>query len=199
MEKTKKLCLVYILMCSLAVIGMGTIEDDEKSCADQLTNLAACIPYVSGTSNKPTKECCDDTDKVRTSKPKCLCVLIKESTDPSLGLPINTTLALQMPSACNIDAKISDCPSLLNLPPDSPDAKIFKVATADSTSSSSTTPAASSSSSASPSSTSSSTSSPSSTSDTKTTSSTTSYGGQKLPQNLLLMIASAAIAIMLFL
>lgn len=110
MEKTKKLCLVYILMCSLAVIGMGTIEDDEKSCADQLTNLAACIPYVSGTSNKPTKECCDDTDKVRTSKPKCLCVLIKESTDPSLGLPINTTLALQMPSACNIDAKISDCP-----------------------------------------------------------------------------------------
>ncbi|OIT34029.1 PREDICTED: protein YLS3-like [Nicotiana attenuata] len=145
----KKLSMVCImLVVTLAVAAMATIEDDEKDCADQLTTLAACIPYVSGTAKKPTAECCEDTQKVKAAKPKCLCVLIKESTDPSLGLPINTTLALQMPSACNIDAKVSDCPSILKLPADSPDAKIFKIDGADSTSTSSgtSTPASSSSS-----------------------------------------------------
>lgn len=87
------------------------MEDDEKECAEELTNLASCLPFVSGSAKKPTAECCEDTKKVKASKPKCLCVLIKESTDPSMGLPVNTTLALQMPSACNIDGKVSDCPS----------------------------------------------------------------------------------------
>ncbi|KAA8523076.1 hypothetical protein F0562_009499 [Nyssa sinensis] len=128
-------CIVAVAMVAVA---MATLEDDEKDCADQLTNLAACIPFVSGSANKPTQQCCEDTKKVRSAKPKCLCVLIKESTDPSLGLPVNTTLALQMPSACNIDAKISDCPSILNLPPDSPDAKIFKEADGGSSTSSTT-------------------------------------------------------------
>ncbi|XP_059634997.1 non-specific lipid transfer protein GPI-anchored 14-like [Cornus florida] len=128
MGRGKKLVVFCIIAAALVASTMGTMEEDEKDCADQLTNLAACIPYVSGSAKKPTPECCEDTQKVKSAKPKCLCVLIKESTDPSMGLPVNTTLALQMPSACNIDAKVSDCPTLLNLPPDSPDAKIFKEA-----------------------------------------------------------------------
>ncbi|CAA0832661.1 Bifunctional inhibitor/lipid-transfer protein/seed storage 2S albumin superfamily protein [Striga hermonthica] len=123
-------------MCIVVLAVTGTIisvEDEEKACAEQLTKLAACIPFVSGTTKQPSKECCDDTSKLKASQPQCLCVLIKQSSDPSMGLPINTTLALQMPAACNIDAKVSDCPSLLNIPADSPEAKIFKVASADST------------------------------------------------------------------
>ncbi|KAK9141818.1 hypothetical protein Syun_011218 [Stephania yunnanensis] len=129
-----------VIMAALVASTKGTMEDDVKDCADQLTNLAACIPYVSGSAKKPTQQCCDDTMKVKTAKPKCLCVLIKESADPAMGLPVNTTLALQMPTVCNIDAKVSDCPSILKLPPDSPDAKIFKGATADTSSSSASTP-----------------------------------------------------------
>ncbi|KAL5975186.1 hypothetical protein ACLOJK_031865 [Asimina triloba] len=124
----------------------ATMEQDEQECADQLQNLASCIPFVSGSAKKPTQQCCDDTGRVRSKKPKCLCVLIKESTDPTLALPINTTLALQMPSACNIDAKVSDCPALLELRPDSPDAKIFKDASKEPSSTASpTSPATSSS------------------------------------------------------
>ncbi|CAK9154424.1 unnamed protein product [Ilex paraguariensis] len=143
----QKVVIFCIFAALLVVAVMATMEDDEKDCADQLANLAACIPFVSGGAKKPTPECCEDTQKVKSVKPKCLCVLIKESTDPSMGLPINTTLALQMPAACNIDAKISDCPTILKLPPDSPDAKIFKVAdgggsgATNSTTGSSSTPA----------------------------------------------------------
>lgn len=102
--------LLVLCMLVLVTLAMGSMEDDVKDCADQLGDLAACIPFVSGTAKMPTPECCEETQKLKAAKPKCLCVLIKESTDPSLGLPINTTLALQMPSACKIDAKVSDCP-----------------------------------------------------------------------------------------
>lgn len=105
-----KFAIFCILMATAATVAVATMEQDEKDCADQMANLAACIPYVSGSAKKPTPECCEETKKVRSAKPKCLCVLIIESTDTSMGLPINTTLALQMPSACNIDAKVSDCP-----------------------------------------------------------------------------------------
>lgn len=109
MERSKKLKMLPILALMVAAAA-ATIEQDEKDCADQLANLAACIPFVSGTAKKPTPQCCEATQKVKSAKPKCLCVLIKESADPSMGLPVNTTLALEMPSACNIDAKVSDCP-----------------------------------------------------------------------------------------
>ncbi|XP_028055149.1 protein YLS3-like, partial [Camellia sinensis] len=102
--------MLSILALMLVVAAVATKEEDEKECANQLANLVACIPFVSGAAKKPTQQCCNDTQKVKSAKPKCLCVLIKESTDPSMGLNVNATLALQMPSACNIDAKVSNCP-----------------------------------------------------------------------------------------
>ncbi|CDP03376.1 unnamed protein product [Coffea canephora] len=201
MERMKsKLSMICICIATVAIVAVATIQEDEKDCADQLTNLAACIPYVSGDEKIPTPECCEDTKKVKSAKPKCLCVLIKESTDPSMGLPINTTLALKMPSACKIDAKVSDCPSILNLAPDSPDAKIFEAASKDSSTSSSTTnspPAsASTSSSSSGSSTSPSSSRSSSSSATKPTTSS-SIAGAKLCQSSLVIAGSAVIALLL--
>ncbi|KAI5320495.1 PREDICTED: YLS3 [Prunus dulcis] len=133
--RSKKPIVFCIVVASLAMASMATMEDDENECAEQMATLAACIPFVSGTAKKPTPECCENTKKVKANKPKCLCVLIKKSTDPSMSLPVNTTLALQMPSACNIDGKISDCLSILKLPPSSPDAKIFKEADSNSTTS----------------------------------------------------------------
>ncbi|XP_038985353.1 non-specific lipid transfer protein GPI-anchored 13-like [Phoenix dactylifera] len=135
--------LLLPLLATVPAPCQATLEEDEKECADQLQNLAPCVPYVSGSAPKPTPECCADAEKVRASQPKCLCVLIVESTDPSLALPINTTLALHMPAACNSDAKVSNCPSILKLNPSSPEARIFKDASGDataSTSASSSTP-----------------------------------------------------------
>ncbi|KAL0335982.1 UNVERIFIED_CONTAM: hypothetical protein Sradi_4810100 [Sesamum radiatum] len=186
---------VSIIFIMLAITGFlsavaANLEEDEKDCAEQLTNLAACIPFVSGTAKQPTKECCDDTKKVKTAQPKCLCVLIKESSDPSMGLPINTTLALQMPAACNIDAKVSDCPSLLNLPADSPDAKIFKVDSADSSTAASTdSPSGSTASAKSP------PSSTTTTSDSTKTTATSTSNGAKVATGILLVTGLASISL----
>ncbi|XP_038710323.1 non-specific lipid transfer protein GPI-anchored 13-like [Tripterygium wilfordii] len=118
MRGSNKIAVSYIVVmvvASLTMASMATFEEDEKECADQLANLASCIPFVSGTASKPTPQCCQDTQKVKTNKPKCLCVLNKESTDPSMGLPVNTTLALHMPSICKIEASVSNCPSNVTL------------------------------------------------------------------------------------
>ncbi|KAM0965178.1 hypothetical protein ACFX2C_021122 [Malus domestica] len=132
---SKKLRLFCIVVASLAVATMAIMKDDEKECADRMADLATCIPFVSGISKKPTPECCENTKKLKANKPKCLCVLIKESTEPSMGLPVNTTLVLQMPSTCDVDGKIFDCLSILNLAPNSPDAKFFKEADSNSSTS----------------------------------------------------------------
>ncbi|CAN1177739.1 Non-specific lipid transfer protein GPI-anchored 13 [Linum perenne] len=179
MAKDGKIKLVCILIVGcLAIAAIATLQDDEAECAQHLTDLAACIPFVSGTAKKPTPECCQDAKKLKTTEPKCLCVLIIASTDPSMGLPVNTTLALQMPSACNInDAKVSNCPSLLNISPDSPDAKVFKeagISDSSATGGSSTATGYSPNSASTSSSDSSSSSSPASTSSTSTGSSSKS-------------------------
>ncbi|KAL3655964.1 hypothetical protein CASFOL_000360 [Castilleja foliolosa] len=182
------ICILLALTASIS----ASLEDDEKDCAEQLTNLAACIPYVSGNAKQPTKECCDGTAKLKVAKPKCLCVLIKESADPSMGLPINTTLALQMPGACNIDANVSDCPTLLKIPADSADAKIFKVGSEDSstasTAAAANSPSASSASSAATAS-----------DNTKTTTSSlkSNDGAAKVSATILLVIALASISLIL--
>ncbi|CAL1414479.1 unnamed protein product [Linum trigynum] len=182
MAQDRNVTLVCLIVASLAITAAtaATLQDAETECAQHLTDLAACIPYVSGTAKKPTPECCQDAKKLKETEPKCLCVLIKESTDPSMGLPINTTLALEMPSACNIDAKVSNCPTLLNISPDSPDAKIFKQAgDSDSSStgnSSSTKDSPASSATTSPSST----STDSSSKDSKASPTTSSNDGQKM-------------------
>ncbi|MQL85584.1 hypothetical protein Taro_018122 [Colocasia esculenta] len=120
--------LLPVLVRMAASPAGAAVEMDEMACADQLESLASCIPFVSGSAPRPTPACCQDTRRVRSSRPECLCLLIKDSADPAMGLPINTTLALRMPAACKIDARVSDCPAILKLPPGSPEAKIFSEA-----------------------------------------------------------------------
>ncbi|KAK7830243.1 protein yls3 [Quercus suber] len=40
-------------------------------------------------------------------------------------LQINVTLALGLPSVCNAPANVSQCPALLHLDPNSPEAQVF--------------------------------------------------------------------------
>lgn len=131
MEK-KTLCftsvLVVVAVCLLAGSALADMDADNKACTNQLESLSTCISYVQGTDKSPKADCCTNLKTVRETTPKCLCVLVKDSSSPSLGVSINQTLALGLPSACKVNAEISKCPALLNLSPNSPDAKIFEAA-----------------------------------------------------------------------
>ncbi|KAH9318380.1 hypothetical protein KI387_020149, partial [Taxus chinensis] len=135
---------VVVLVIIMAGMCVGDLQADQKECKDALGSLTTCFPFVQGTDKSPAKDCCTNLKAVRESKPKCLCILIKDSTSPALGFSINTTLALEMPSVCKVNATISECPALLNISPSSPEAKIFGAANTSSPTSSSSSSSSSS-------------------------------------------------------
>ncbi|XP_010044958.2 non-specific lipid transfer protein GPI-anchored 6 [Eucalyptus grandis] len=139
-------CLLAVAVTAAAVMGSGRsdMDQDRAECADQLVGLASCLPYVGGDAKSPTIDCCTGLKGVLQKSKKCLCILIKDRDDPNLGLKINATLALGLPTACHAPANISACVDLLHLPANSTDAKLFRGAANSTTVSSATaTPAAS--------------------------------------------------------
>uniref|UniRef100_A0A6V7QVU0 Bifunctional inhibitor/plant lipid transfer protein/seed storage helical domain-containing protein n=1 Tax=Ananas comosus var. bracteatus TaxID=296719 RepID=A0A6V7QVU0_ANACO len=91
--------VLVVLVSSFPMVALSDLSGDRSECANQL---------------------------VLAKSPKCLCVLVKDRDDPQLGLKLNVSLALSLPAACSAPANISACPKLLNLPPNSTDAAIFK-------------------------------------------------------------------------
>ncbi|KAI6685584.1 hypothetical protein NL676_031497 [Syzygium grande] len=139
-------CLLAAALTAAAVMGSARsdLAQDRAECADQLAGLAGCLPYVGGDAKSPTIDCCTGLKAVLDKSKKCLCILIKDRDDPNLGLKINATLALGLPTACHSPANITQCVDLLHLPANSTDAKLFEGATSSRAVSNSTTkPAAS--------------------------------------------------------
>ncbi|KAK4591636.1 hypothetical protein RGQ29_016176 [Quercus rubra] len=99
-------------MVSYAMANAAKDRPKTEECAHQLVGLATCLPYVG----------------VLKDNKKCLCVIIRDRNDPELGLQINVTLALGLPSVCHAPAKLIDfyeIQSLLHLDPNSLEAQIF--------------------------------------------------------------------------
>ncbi|KAH0782425.1 hypothetical protein KY290_002023 [Solanum tuberosum] len=122
---TMKYQLRLVLFFILCVFGNSDIEKDKEECTQSLIGLATCLPYVGGNAPAPTPDCCTGLKQVLKASKKCLCLLIKDRNDPDVGLQLNVTLALTLPSVCKAPANISECPALLHLPANSPDAQVF--------------------------------------------------------------------------
>ncbi|URD95513.1 Protease inhibitor/seed storage/LTP family [Musa troglodytarum] len=122
------LLLVLLALCFVIRPAGSDTGSDLKECGNQLIGLQTCIAYVGGTAQAPTPDCCTGLKDVVAKSPKCLCILVKDHDDPQLPIKINLTRALAMPGACNTPVNISACPKLLNLPPNSREAEIFKQA-----------------------------------------------------------------------
>ncbi|KAK7369076.1 hypothetical protein VNO80_11110 [Phaseolus coccineus] len=112
----------------LLLVGFATsdVNQDKSECTDKLIGLAGCLTYVSGEATVPTMDCCSGLKEVIDKSKRCLCILIKDRNDPSLGLKINVTLALKLPETCKTPTNITQCVDLLHLPPNSADAKVFE-------------------------------------------------------------------------
>ncbi|KAL6125119.1 hypothetical protein ACLB2K_077627 [Fragaria x ananassa] len=106
---------------TVKVVQGGAVDE----CAQQLVGMATCLPYVGGEAMAPTPDCCSGLKQVLNNNKKCLCVIIQDRNDPDLGLQINVTLALGLPSVCHAAANVSKCPELLHLDPKSPEAQVF--------------------------------------------------------------------------
>ncbi|GAA0143927.1 hypothetical protein LIER_42783 [Lithospermum erythrorhizon] len=108
-EANKFLFGLFFVSLVLAYVKCDTAKDKEE-CTQQLVGLATCLPYVGGNAKSPTPDCCNGLKQVLKTNKKCLCVIVEDRNDPDLGLDINVTLALGLPSVCNAPANITKCP-----------------------------------------------------------------------------------------
>lgn len=119
--------VVGLLMLNIVAEGADPLE---KECADNFQKLTDCLGFATGKGSAPTDGCCKSVGGIKDSKPVCLCYIIQQmhtGTNPQLkSLGIQESRLLQLPSACKLaNASSSDCPKLLKLPANSPDAAIF--------------------------------------------------------------------------
>ncbi|OWM73410.1 protein YLS3-like [Punica granatum] len=117
--------ILVVVMVALVGFSDSDLAQERAECTEQLVSLAPCLPYVGGDAKAPTPDCCSGLGQVLQKSFRCLCVLVKDRDEPSLGLKINTTLALGLPSSCHAPVNISQCIELLRLNPSSPEAKMF--------------------------------------------------------------------------
>ncbi|XP_051144449.1 non-specific lipid transfer protein GPI-anchored 14-like [Andrographis paniculata] len=123
--------LLLLLLLQLSS-SSSDADADAAECGKSLSGLAPCLPYVQGqrTAKSPTPDCCAALEQLlrTTTTKKCLCVIIKDRNDPDFAaLKVNASLAISLPRACSHVPAPSptNCPALLGLPPNSPEAQIF--------------------------------------------------------------------------
>ncbi|KAJ8773089.1 hypothetical protein K2173_028266 [Erythroxylum novogranatense] len=118
--------LEYHSLCSIAVtlhlVLLPTASSTIADCAPRLLPLTPCAPFVQGTSPSPPRSCCDNLKRLYTLYPGCICQLLN---NPNLNaFPINRTLALQLPSLCNLPNAISVCSGVPQASPTSPASQV---------------------------------------------------------------------------
>ncbi|XBH73614.1 hypothetical protein VPH35_100695 [Triticum aestivum] len=107
--------LLMMLAVAAAVVGPAGADfaADKAECADKLMGLATCLTYVqlTATARAPTPDCCSGFRQVLGTSKRCMCILVKDRDEPALGIKVNITRSMNLPSVCNIAATFSDCPS----------------------------------------------------------------------------------------
>nr|GME12426.1 non-specific lipid transfer protein GPI-anchored 1-like [Ipomoea batatas] len=131
----------YCLFVTLIVSG-GSVkgaEDLQGKCGKDIQKVVDCLGFATGKAATPGKECCDSASSIdATERPLCFCYIIEQvhngSNTQIQGSGIQVDRLLRLPSACNInDVNVTNCPKLLNLPANSPDAAFFANSSASTT------------------------------------------------------------------
>ncbi|XP_020086026.1 xylogen-like protein 11 [Ananas comosus] len=89
-------------------------------CSEALLNLSACLTYVVQGSNltRPKKGCCPALAGLINGEPICLCQLIAGYGGGSsgLGVQIDATRVLTLPTICRVDAPPTSLCAVLGVP-----------------------------------------------------------------------------------
>ncbi|PIN04150.1 hypothetical protein CDL12_23319 [Handroanthus impetiginosus] len=79
-------------------------------CSSLVLNMADCLSFVTAgsTTKKPEGTCCSGLKTVLKTDAECLCEAFKNSAQ--LGVTLNVSKALTLPSACHVSApSVSNC------------------------------------------------------------------------------------------
>ncbi|KAJ4960503.1 hypothetical protein NE237_020413 [Protea cynaroides] len=130
--------VVLLVLISLAFSYGGSFDpltsgSSMVDCDSQLLQLAPCGPFVQGFDSSPLQICCDNIDDLYHQQSNCLCLLLNDTA--MSAFPINKTLALELPSLCNLQLNYSICPGYVEPPgPRVPDSQVSSGTTSNNSS-----------------------------------------------------------------
>ncbi|KAB2050665.1 hypothetical protein ES319_A12G003400v1 [Gossypium barbadense] len=109
MEGFKVLHLIAILSTLSMVSVNGQIS---TACsASMISSFTPCLNFITGSSgngsSSPTQGCCSSLKSLMSTSMDCACLIITASVP--FQLPINRTLALSLPRACNMGGVPVQC------------------------------------------------------------------------------------------
>ncbi|KAF4376482.1 hypothetical protein G4B88_017218 [Cannabis sativa] len=126
--------IAYIILILICLVN-GQIS---TPCTfTMITSFTPCLNFITGSSSNgqsqaPTTGCCSSLRTLLSSGMDCACLLVTASVP--FQLPINRTLALSLPSACNMNGVPIQCKSSgtpLPASADSPTSLVSKVTSTD--------------------------------------------------------------------
>ena len=98
---------VMLAISLIATLWAGATA--QSSCTSVIISMSPCLNYITGNSSTPSSSCCAQLANVVKSQPQCLCEVVNGGAS-SLGINVNQTQALALPSACNVQTpSISRC------------------------------------------------------------------------------------------
>ncbi|EFH65695.1 hypothetical protein ARALYDRAFT_311412 [Arabidopsis lyrata subsp. lyrata] len=113
--------ILAMLALVIATVLYGGATTVQAGCNDALTSLSPCLNYLNGGSTSPSSNCCSQFSTVVQSSPECLCYVVNSNESSFSGFKFNRTLALNLPTACNVQTPSpSQCNTGSNRPSTSP-------------------------------------------------------------------------------
>lgn len=104
----KLLALAVALMIMGAAPAAGQPVGTAVSCtASLVTSFAPCLNFITNNSASPTADCCRSLGALVNASAGCACLILTGSVP--LGVPVNRSLAVNMPRACNTSAVPLQC------------------------------------------------------------------------------------------
>ncbi|KAH7577569.1 hypothetical protein ACOSP7_001487 [Xanthoceras sorbifolium] len=102
--------MMLILIVAVGVNFWAGAVAQSNSCTNVLISMSPCLDYITGNSTKPSSSCCSQLSNVVKTQPQCLCQVVSGAGSSSLGINVNQTQAMALPSACNVQTPpVSQC------------------------------------------------------------------------------------------
>ncbi|KAJ0054448.1 hypothetical protein Pint_03279 [Pistacia integerrima] len=92
-----------------------------------ISTFTPCLNFITGSTGNggspPTQSCCDSLQSLMSTSTDCACLVINANVP--LQLPINPTLSLGLPQACNMGGVPIQCKAASGSPLPAPGPKIL--------------------------------------------------------------------------
>ncbi|CAI0465904.1 unnamed protein product [Linum tenue] len=120
--KPTSLLLLISMVASLSLLTSPAHGQITTSCSSTaIAALAPCMSFLtnsSGTGSSPTAGCCDTLKNLTGTSLDCMCLVVTGSVP--FQIPINRTLAISLPRACNMPGVPLQCKAAAGAPVPAP-------------------------------------------------------------------------------